>query len=329
MAGSGQAKWLTIFVTMTQKIPEVRVPPNTPNRMKHITVCVCTYKRPLLLERLLQELDNQDTENLFTYSIVVAENDRSQSARPVVMKFAAASKIPVKYCLEPVQNIALARNRAIENATGDFVAFIDDDEYPAKQWLLFLFKACDMHGVDGVLGPVMPLFGYGVPRWIVEGRFYDRPRYPTGVRLDWSQTRTGNVLLKSHLFAGDAQPFRAQCLEGSDQEFFKRMMQMGRVFTWYDEAVVHEVVPPQRWTRSFLIRQALFRGIFSVRNHGFPLPLIATSAIAVPAYALALPLSLLLGQATFMSYVYRLSYHAGRLLALLGINPIRQAYVTD
>ena len=300
-----------------------------PNRIKHITVCVCTYKRPLLLERLLRELDNQDTGNLFTYSIVVAENDRSQIARTVVMKFQAASKIPVKYCLEPVQNIAPARNRSIQNATGDFVAFIDDDEFPAKQWLLSLFKACDIPGVDGVLGPVVPFFSDEVPGWIVEGKFYDRPRYPTGVRLDWPQTRTGNVLLKSQLFTGDAQPFRVQCLEGSDQEFFKRMMQMGHVFTWCDEAVVHEVVPPQRWTRSFLIRQALFRGIFSLRNHGFPFRLIAISVMAVPAYLMALPLALVLGQARFMSYVYKLCYHVGRLLALMGINPIRQVYVTD
>jgi len=278
---------------------------------------------------LLQELDDQDTVNLFTYSIVVAENDRSQSARDVVLKFAAASAIPVTYCLEPIQNIALARNRAIANATGDFVAFIDDDEFPDKQWLLSLFKACDTREVDGVLGPVLPHFSDEVPRWIVEGRFYDRSRHPTGLRLDWRQTRTGNVLLKRHLFAEDAQPFRAQCLEGSDQDFFKRMMQNRRVFTWCDEAVVHEVVPPARWRRSFLVRQALFRGIFSLRNHGFPLPLIATSVIAVPVYALTLPVALVLGQAPFMRYVYRLSYHAGRLLALLGINPIRRSYVTD
>jgi len=33
----------------------------------HISVCVCTYKRPLLLERLLRELIRQDTGGLFTF----------------------------------------------------------------------------------------------------------------------------------------------------------------------------------------------------------------------------------------------------------------------
>lgn len=297
--------------------------------MKHITVCICTYKRPALLKRLLEDLRDQDTGGLFTYSIVVTENDGLQSAKAVVSGFAAESNVSVKYCLEPQQNIAMARNRAIENAPGDFVAFIDDDEFPTKQWLLNLFNVCDKPQVDGVLGPVLPHFSDEAPRWVIKGKFYDRPRHATGFLLNWSQTRTGNVLLKTDLFAGDAQPFSPQCLEGSDQEFFKRMIQKGHAFVWCNEAVAYEVVPPARWKRSFLVRRALFRGFFSLRNHGFPFRPIATSLIATPAYALALPVVLVLGQARFMNYVFKLSYHAGRLLAILGINPIRQPYVTD
>jgi len=69
----------------------------------------------------------------FTYSIVVADNDQLQSARPVVLEFRSASPIPVTYCAEPQQNIALTRNRAIANASGDYIAFVDDDEFPAAE----------------------------------------------------------------------------------------------------------------------------------------------------------------------------------------------------
>jgi glycosyltransferase involved in cell wall biosynthesis len=299
------------------------------NEAKHISVCVCTYKRPDLLRKLLQELGGQDTEGHFTYSIVVVDNDLLESGKSVVADFAATSEVSVKYCVEPQQNIALARNRSIENASGDFVAFIDDDEFPSKQWLMSLFNLCDQGRMAGVLGPVLPYFGDGVPPWIVKGKFYDRPRHQTGSVLDWTQTRTGNVLLQRHLFAGDPQPFRAQCVEGSDQEFFKRMMQKGHPFIWCNEAVVYEVVPPPRWKRSFLVRRALSRGIFSVRNHGLPLQLIAKSLIAAPAYAAVLPVALVLGQARFMNYVFKFSYHTGRLLAVLGVNPINRPYVSE
>jgi len=125
---------------------------------EHISVCVCTYRRPQLLKRLLEGLGGQETRGLFTYSIVVADNDHLRSAELVVSSFSAALLIPIKYCVESQQNIALARNKAIENAEGDFVAFIDDDEFPTRRWLLTLYETCRQHGVDGVLGPVKPHF---------------------------------------------------------------------------------------------------------------------------------------------------------------------------
>jgi len=298
-------------------------------RTQHISVCVCTFKRLEMLRRLLEDLSAQDTRGVFTYSVVVVDNDRDESARALVETFAAASRLAVRYFVEPRQNIALARNRALEEADGDFVAFIDDDEFPTTQWLLLLLNACRPEAVAGVLGPVMPHFRSDAPAWVVNGGFYDRPRHPTGTRLTWSQTRTGNTLLKRELFAANEPPFNPECLEGSDQEFFRRMMEKGHSFTWCDEAIVYEDVPPARWTRSFLIRRATFRGVFAVRNHAFSLKPIAVSLLAVPAYAAFLPVGLLAGQATFMKYVFKLCYHMGRLLGLVGINPIRKPYVTD
>ena len=143
--------------------------------MPHIAVCICTYKRPHFLKPLLTALSEQDTESRFTYSIVVTDNDCLRSAEAIVNDFAASAKVAVAYCVEPQQNIALARNVAVSCASGDFVAFVDDDEVPIKRWLLALFEACDRYGADGVLGPVKPFFEERPPDWIVKGKFYERP----------------------------------------------------------------------------------------------------------------------------------------------------------
>jgi glycosyltransferase involved in cell wall biosynthesis len=282
-----------------------------------------------MLRRLLEALACQETGGQFTYSIVIVDNDHLRSAEAVVSAFATQSSVSTKYCSEPRQGIALARNKAVENTTGDFVAFIDDDEFPIKSWLLTLLNTLDEHKVDGVLGPVRPHFDAAPPKWVIEGKFHDRPEDKTGHILDWGKCRTGNVLLKRELFSLETPAFRPECLSGEDQDFFRRMIGKGRVFIWCNEAVVYEVVPPGRWTRSFLVRRALFRGVFSLRNYGFPLKRIAQSIIAVPAYAVALPVALLLGQPRFMGCVFKLSYHLGRLLALVGVDPIGQPYVTD
>lgn len=296
---------------------------------KRICVCICTFKRQDLLKRLLSELRHQDTNGQFTYSIVVADNDRLQSARSVTMECASSSSIPVTYCVEPRQNIALARNKAIESATGEFIAFIDDDEFPTKRWLLTLFDTLHQYRAAGVLGPVKPHFDQPPPEWVMKGKFYDRATYRTGLVIDWRKGRTGNVLLDRNLFTAEAQPFRPDFLSGEDQDFFRRMIEKGHVFVWCNEAVAYEVVPPIRWKRTFMLRRALLRGAVSLLEPTFGAQDIARSLIAIPAYTVALPFAFVLGHHRFMTSLVKLFDHLGRILALMGIRPIKEAYVTE
>ena len=299
------------------------------NQGPHICVCICTYKRQVFLKRLLNELSAQETEGRFTYSVVVADNDRDQSAEPVVAQhMAAAPQMRVTYCCEPCQNIALARNRAIAHAAGDFIAFIDDDEFPTKRWLLTLFTACHDFGADGVLGPVKPHFEEPPPQWVVDGKFYDRPSYPTGFVIDWRKGRTGNVLLHRHVFERTEPPFRPEFLTGEDQDFFRRMIGRGFRFIWCHEAMAYETVAPVRWSRMFMLKRALLRGKVSLRHQTSGKVIIAKSAIAAPLYAAALPFALLFGQGRFMTCLVKLFDHLGRLFALLGIELITEPYVT-
>jgi succinoglycan biosynthesis protein ExoM len=229
--------------------------------------------------------------------------------------------------VEPQRSIALTRNIAVHNAVGDFIAFIDDDEIPEKQWLQTLFTTCNKYGVDGVLGPVKPLFENGTPRWIVKGKFYDRPCYETGLVLVHGQTRTGNVLIKECVLRDTDSPFRPEFRAGEDVDFFRRAIEQGRVFIWCNEAVVYESVPPSRWKRTYLVRKALLRGACAALRPTVGVRDITTSVLAVPIYGFALPFAALLGQHRIMDLLLRLCHHLGKLLALIGINPIAEPYV--
>ncbi len=291
----------------------------------HITVCICTFKRPHLLKHLLEKLNNQQTEMLFTYSVVVADNDSARSAEKVVTAFSSTTTLPVIYCLEPKQNIAMARNKALQHAQGDLIAFIDDDEFPAKDWLCSLFKACFEHGADGVLGPVKPHFEHDPPRWLTKGRFFDRPTYATGRNLTWYEARSGNVLLRRSILTGVDTPFRTTFdTAGEDIDFFRRMMEKGCSFVWCNEAVVHEVVPPSRCTRKYLLKRAVLRGSNFPKHPRHRLRNLIKSLLAVPSYTLALPILAMFGQHLFLKYLIRLLDHSSRLFAFLGLNLIRQ-----
>jgi succinoglycan biosynthesis protein ExoM len=293
----------------------------------HICVCICTYKRTRLLKRLLGELARQNTAGAFTYSVVVADNDREQSAQAVVAEVAASSPVPIQYCVEPQQNIALVRNQAVANAQGDFIAFIDDDEFPPADWLLTAFRACDEYKADGVLAPVRPYFEHEPPQWLIKGRFCERPEHPTGYRLSWRETRTGNVLFRRRILEGVAEPFRREFGNGGeDQEFFKRMLERGGVFIWCNEAPVHEVVPPERCRRRYLLKRALQRGQAEKGLANFCG--VCKSLVAVPFYAILLPFLLLAGQHWFMRYLIRLCDHAGKLAGAVGWKPLGSTYVS-
>jgi succinoglycan biosynthesis protein ExoM len=298
------------------------------DRLKHVSVCICTYRRPELLKRLLQTLEKQETDGLFTVSIVVADNDGQRSSETLVSDFAADAAIAVTYCVEPQQNISLTRNRAIANATGDFIAFIDDDEFPAERWLLTLFEACAKYGVDGVLGPVKCHFDEKPPSWVIKGKFYERPTYPTGFVIDWTKGRTGNVLLRRQILDGETA-FSPEFHRAGDQDFFRRAIAKGHVFIWCNEAVAYEVVPPVRWTRTFMLKRALLRGTIGMQHPISRRRRIAKAVIAVPVYTIALPFSLLLGHHRFMYLLIRLCNHLASLLTFVGIKPVRNQLITD
>lgn len=296
--------------------------------MPTLSVCICTYKRPCLLQRLLRELARQETGGAFTFSIVVADNDREESAKDVVSEFQRSSSIPTTYCVEVQQNIALTRNRALQNASGDFIAFIDDDEFPAADWLARLMSTCEACEVDGVLGPVRPFFEEEPPKWLRKGRFCERPEHKTGSLLSWRDTRTGNVLFRRIIIEGLREPFRrALGNGGEDQDFFRTMMGAGKRFVWCNEAIVYEAVPRERWKRSYLLKRALLRG----QNEKLFLSLtsIVKSLVAVPLYAVMLPFSCLIGHDLFMRYSIRLVDHAGKLLAAVGLRPAGRTYISD
>ena len=298
-------------------------------RRPSIVVCICTFKRPQLLDRLLSALAKQRTDGAFEFSVTVVDNDRSESARPIAESH-AKSGLRVGYHLEPEQNIALARNRAVANAAGDFIAFIDDDEFPEDNWLITLFNARRDYNTDGVLGPVLPYFEEPPPAWLVRGKFYDRPGHKTGTILEWTSTRTGNVLLDARMTLGETYVFDPRLGSGGeDRDFFKRMIQRGFKFVWCNEAAVHEVVPPQRWTKSFLLRRALLRGQHVMASASYTRMTVPASLVAIPVYAVALPFLRIAGEHLFMKYLIKICDHLGKCLAAAGITVVREKYITE
>jgi succinoglycan biosynthesis protein ExoM len=297
-----------------------------------ISICVCTFKRPEYLNALLEALSRQRTDGKFSYSIMVVDNDANQSGRQTVECLSRGHATQVQYAVEPEQSIALARNRTVANASGDLVAFIDDDEVPPDDWLLKMFQTLEAYKVDGVLGPVEPRFTTQPPKWMLKCGAFDRPNgagFETGRRLHWRQTGTGNVLLRRAALTEVDGPFRAQFGSGGeDIDFFRRSMEQGRVYVWCEEALVHETVPIERTRLKFQLKRALLRGKVALNGPAGSTFGLLKSFAACSLYTLVLPFSWIAGRHVFAKFLIRSCDHLGKLLALCRIDFVRQKYVT-
>ncbi len=292
--------------------------------LPHITVCLCTCRRSNRLPGLLAALAAQETSGTFTHSLVVVDNDPAGSADPVIREFAARSPVPVRHGWEPTPNIARARNRALSLADGDHIAFIDDDETPAPDWLHRLHESSRRDHASAILGPVRPRYSSVPPGWLLRGGFWERDELPSGSRVPWTRCRTGNALVRRDALLPLDPVFDEQLATGGeDVDLFRRLAAAGHGFSWCAEAVVHEEVPPHRCTRRYLLRRALLRGRNSLRVTPDPLRATASSAAAIPVYLLLLPPALICGHHLFMRLAVRIGDHAGRLLAAAGLEPIR------
>lgn len=294
----------------------------------HISVCICTYKRPKMLLHLLRQLQSQKTDELFTFSIVIVDNDQNRSAKRTVNSFKEKSVINIKYYCEPKQNIALARNKAVQSAKGNFLALIDDDEFPDSNWLLTLYKACKRYHADGVLGPVKPCFEGNPPKWVIKGKFYEKGWHETGHILKWQDTRTSNVLMNGAIFDDHENMFKQEFGRGGeDMDFFKRAIDKNYVFVWCNEAPLYETIPAERCKRIFMLKRALLRGKVTLSYSSFSLVHIIKSTIAIPIYTLVLPFAFVIGHHHFMNILTKQFEHIGRLLALCGLDLVKEYYV--
>ncbi len=91
-----------------------------------VSAIITTYNRQAHLKNAIQSVLKQSYESL---ELIVVDDSSPQSPESIVKETTSGSSVPVEF-IEHKENkgASAARNTGIEAATGDFVAFLDDDE---------------------------------------------------------------------------------------------------------------------------------------------------------------------------------------------------------
>jgi glycosyltransferase involved in cell wall biosynthesis len=234
--------------------------------MIHVAVIVITYRRRDGLVKLLNALQEQrfpDPARSVRLSVIVVDNDAAGSAAPSVEPFRSSKTLTVRYVLEPIQGIPLARNAGISAVPdeAEFFCFIDDDEWPGPTWIDELLIAQRATGADCVVGEVVPVYPEGALGWLVKSRLFESWRFPD--RAPLRAGASNNVLISTAFIRRTGHRFdeRMRMTGGSDYHFFRQAVALGMRIVWSARAPVYEDVPASRLTLRWIVQRQYRLGI--------------------------------------------------------------------
>ena len=140
-----------------------------------ISVIVATYNRAEQLGEALTSLIRQETFGSFTFEIVVIDNASTDGTTRLITEMAKVSRVPLRFVLEPTKGVAHARNMGIREASGEWLAFFDDDQLAESYWLSGIGSGCEE---DGCFLCRWLYPAHGFPPRGTRQTFTDLPRYP-------------------------------------------------------------------------------------------------------------------------------------------------------
>lgn len=302
--------------------------PAQPSTQLTVDICVCTYQRREL-ENAIESIGRLAVPETVLVRVIVADNDRTPSARDLVDSVSESCPFPVSYLHAPAGNISIARNACLDAASGDYVAFVDDDEMVTREWLWELVGTALASGADAVLGPVRALYLPSAPAWMRSTDVHSTQPVWVG-----GQIRTGytcNVLLKraSPALSGRRFDIGLGRSGGEDTAFFSGMVRSGGTIAFAPDAWVEEPVPDSRAHFAWLAKRRFRMGqthgrLLSARTSTPRRPLDLGLACLKAGYCFASAAAFGLSPRRRNVAVLRGLLHAGAVSGLLGMRAITQ-----
>jgi len=248
--------------------------------MVDFTVAIPTYNGAQRLSGLLEKLRSQTQVEGLCWEVIVVDNNSSDHTAEVVQQYQQnwLEGVELRYCFEPEQGLAFARQRAVTEAQGKFVGFLDDDNRPAPEWLAAAHHFGKNHPQVGAYGsrilgefevhppenferiaPLLALTDRGS-----EPRYYEPQKklLPPGAglvvrRQAWLKQVPARLVLIGRV--------GGQMLASEEFEALLYIQNAGWQIWYNPEMVVYHCIPRQRLERAYLM--GLCRGIGLSRYH--------------------------------------------------------------
>jgi glycosyltransferase involved in cell wall biosynthesis len=226
---------------------------------------------------LLEAVASQDFDGALR--VIVVDNDALREGLEVCAAVAPGFRFPLISFYQPQPNISATRNATFRKALSepvDFIATLDDDEWPDDHWLSALVETQRESDSDIVSGRTEAHFAVPPPAWVEQSGAFT---HSDGLKM-------GNLLLRAEMLRRYGEPWFDIGLGlsgGEDWQLFHRLLASGASFAASPAALVYDYVPAERLTLGYIARRCVVVGgmyVFFERNGTLSRPLRARLARA-------------------------------------------------
>jgi glycosyltransferase involved in cell wall biosynthesis len=244
-----------------------------------LSVIVSTYNRSGSLGTTIKSLVAQTLPQSVGWEILVVDNNSNDKTREVVEELQQHHPERIRYLFEPHQGISYARNAGIQEACGEILAFIDDDETASEDWLQHLTANLHCGEWAGAGGRVLPPTPLLRPRWLLSKNSFlagplssfdkgDKAGQLTEPPFGANMAFRREVFDKYGVFRTDLGRSGQNLLSNEDTEFGRRLMAGGERLRYEPSAITYHPVEEFRMHRRYFLIWWFNKGRSDVREFG-------------------------------------------------------------
>lgn len=244
------------------------------------TVAIPTCNGENRLPMVLERLRSQTGVEQLAWEIIVVDNNSTDNTAKVVQDYQANWSYPfsLRYTFEAEQGAGFARQRAIQEARGELVGFLDDDNLPAPNWIIKAYKFAQEHPQAGAYGSqIHGAFEVDPPENLKKIIFYlaivergSQPHLYNPHKNGFPPS--AGLVVRRHAWQQHVPPrlflfgrVGSSMLACEDYEVLSYIYR-AKWEVWYNPVMeVEHVIPSWRLEKSYLI--SLIRGIALVSHH--------------------------------------------------------------
>lgn len=236
-----------------------------------VTVAIQTYNRSATLAETLESLRGLRCPETADYEILVVDNNSTDDTAQVIQQYSQVLAPRLRSVREPRQGLSHARNRALQEAQGEIVSFLDDDVIVDPGWLCAVAAAFEEHSATVVGGRSYLIYRSRRPKWLPEHYefFLSRLDYGDQVLVPTDNDLYGLNFSVQKNFAvqvGGFNPSLGRCgpvslRSGEESDLLRKIRTHGGVAVYEPRAIVGHIVLKQRLTMKWFLRRAFAAGV--------------------------------------------------------------------